>query len=611
MKGRRPRDPPGTRGRLGLGENNSVSLIESPFPASPVGHNETFSEINADDEEAEPFGSDELFYGSIPVYFKQVPGETLVYTHSEWMPLDDAESLKTTLSRTRKMGPKADIVVPAIPALEIGQRELNPNRQRGGMDDSDDELEEGHISQWPLLLRKPLIKVPADKASLRGALGPKAFASGVRSALIKLNSKWYRLKGSGNNDEGFIVRTSAPSKKGEKPWRDVRGSAFFHTALRENYMTAAIAHELEPQGILGANTSMGLYEYGVPNQPLGPEFPLACIVEGTRGDRRLGTHVLSGVQLLLPLLLEEGQLDLETLKNAFPEPRRDIGTPSTDAFLTDHMLATEMIMQGFMDPASHGLDFNIPRDETSLAAGHSLFLPHKAPAPGQYPVQWMRGDQPNKDMDPRWHALWDQTVVDLAAYLNSQKRGDATSVLGYLFSRIGNDCGRFLAALHRMRISWGTYQDEMCYDGQWHCNAHANNMVLLEEGSSPTMMFGYLDLDMAFDDSTFVHTATGEVGIASDVHDKLLHREHINFMEVLAGSDSTNGVPQVAKAQVEAHSPALKLATTVLYDTLILGYLRGYTGEERFPVAEVDPELQKAAYAVMKLACMVMADYVA
>ena len=45
--GRRPRDPPGTRGRLGLGENNSVSLIESPFPASPVGHNETFSEINA------------------------------------------------------------------------------------------------------------------------------------------------------------------------------------------------------------------------------------------------------------------------------------------------------------------------------------------------------------------------------------------------------------------------------------------------------------------------------------------------------------------------------------------------------------------------------------
>ena len=82
-------------------------------------------------------------------------------------------------------------------------------------------------------------------------------------------------------------------------------------------------------------------------------------------------------------------------------------------------------------------------------------------------------------------------------------------------------------------------------------------------------------------------------------------------MKVLAGSDSTSGVPQVALSLVENYSEELKLVKTLLYDTLILGYLRGYTGEERYPVHEPDPVLHKAAYSVMKLAIMVMADYVA
>ena len=82
-------------------------------------------------------------------------------------------------------------------------------------------------------------------------------------------------------------------------------------------------------------------------------------------------------------------------------------------------------------------------------------------------------------------------------------------------------------------------------------------------------------------------------------------------MEVLAGSDSTSGVPQVALSLVEAYSGELKLVKTLLYDTLILGYLNGYTGEARYPVHEVDPALHQAAYSVMKLAIIVMADFVA
>ena len=134
------------------------------------------------------------------------------------------------------------------------------------------------------------------------------------------------------------------------------------------------------------------------------------------------------------------------------------------------------------------------------------------------------------------------------------------------------------------------------------------------------MFLSYLDLDMAFDDATFVdcwgvsgakglpphppippHTPTqtlrcstllprlamkhspkrggceGRVGIAPESFSQLLRREHVNFMEaygpfpkprtsptpylgaameVLAGSDANNGVPQVAMHVVEAHREA-------------------------------------------------------
>jgi hypothetical protein len=68
----------------------------------------------------------------------------------------------------------------------------------------------------------------------------------------------------------------------------------------------------------------------------------------------------------------------------------------------------------------------------------------------------------------------------------------------------------------------------------------------------------YLDLDMAFDDATFVSvygkgSPKGAVGTLPEQHDQLLKREHVNFMEVLAGADSTSGVPTVALSVVEGY----------------------------------------------------------
>lgn len=85
-----------------------------------------------------------------------------------------------------------------------------------------------------------------------------------------------------------------------------------------------------------------------------------------------------------------------------------------------------------------------------------------------------------------------------------------------------------------------------------------------------------------------------------------------SFMEVLAGNDASSGVPMVARdALSAAATPVIDNVRSGLYDALMLGYLRGYTGDERHSVCAYDPALHAAAYCLVRLAIIVMADYCA
>ena len=108
----------------------------------------------------------------------------------------------------------------------------------------------------PPEFRFPLIKVPPSAgppddphslaspcttASLHG------YASGVRSALVKIQGVWYRLKGCGNNCEGFIAKCERKRiyqpGNAQLQWTEfmqIRGSAFPHTAVRELAVTGRV-----------------------------------------------------------------------------------------------------------------------------------------------------------------------------------------------------------------------------------------------------------------------------------------------------------------------------------------------------------------------------------
>ena len=84
-------------------------------------------------------------------------------------------------------------------------------------------------------------------------------------------------------------------------------------------------------------------------------------------------------------------------------------------------------------------------------------------------------------MLPAWTELWTRCSAELADALSKLSPG-CSSVLVYLYSRIGADAGACIRGLHNAGMSWGTYQD---YLGS-HCNAHANNLVVLPPDSLPS-----------------------------------------------------------------------------------------------------------------------------
>lgn len=228
-------------------------------------------------------------------------------------------------------------------------------------------------------------------------------------------------------------------------------------------------------------------------------------------------------------------------------------------------------------------------------------------------------------MTAGWRLVWIESCLELGA-----AGADVGVALAWLFAKIGVDCGNFLGGLHRSRTSWGTYQDGLCADGQWHCNAHTNNFVVRNALDGPLM--GYVDLDMAFsecDRAGCITPPTARADLIDPDHtrddfNRLLERESINFFEVLGGGDASSGVPQVALRAIEEQPAAVRAAKHALYDTMVLACRETYgkiteqntsiapdvTDRDAFVDSPV-PAVRQAALALVKMALVVTAELVA
>ena len=262
--------------------------------------------------------------------------------------------------------------------------------------------------------------------------------------------------------------------------------------------------------------AMMLYS-GATELPLGPAVPTACIVERSLGDRRLESHVLAGLKRLLPLLIDTEKFDYEVLLRAFPRerPPNDDGIReyehlpmSTTQFIMDHFEACRddfhggALKKNEFYTSTAGFFF-LPRDATTMinlsdpsaaAAVAALQASQQLPSPSCPPEQVTNSGVSDMYvhrrvcfpqrvtplcMLPEWAGLWARCCAQLADA--AAKLPPGRNLLAYLYSRIGVDAGTCIRGLHNAGICWGTYQDFL---GS-HCNAHANNLLLLPPTAIP------------------------------------------------------------------------------------------------------------------------------
>jgi hypothetical protein len=94
-------------------------------------------------------------------------------------------------------------------------------------------------------------------------------------------------------------------------------------------------------------------------------------------------------------------------------------------------------------------------------------------------------------------------VIDLQVCGHlSRWHGEGCSLVGYLYRRLGLECGAVVKRLHAAGVSWGTYADLM----GTHCNAHANNMVVQipTAAAASGRLLAPLDFDMAYTREEFI-----------------------------------------------------------------------------------------------------------
>ncbi|KAA6367793.1 MAG: hypothetical protein EZS28_036681 [Streblomastix strix] len=231
-----------------------------------------------------------------------------------------------------------------------------------------------------------------------------------------------------------------------------------------------------------ANVPIGVWVYGPMENDPAPLIEKAVILMETFGDKRFETHLLSGLEILADQLITDSSASLviQAVKKAF-------GNKSIPSISNLGASRALKLTQNKVNPyaTSH---------IGSLAGDKILEISHdKLIELGFTPTQTIL--QEINNISPK-----EPTI-------NIHGTEIRISALVKLFARLGFECGRAVRVVHSTApgFLWGTYQDFANY--QLHCNAHANNLIVLPLDiiSEKKQILSPLDFDMAFSSETSIN----------------------------------------------------------------------------------------------------------
>jgi hypothetical protein len=208
------------------------------------------------------------------------------------------------------------------------------------------------------------------------------------------------LKGCGNNYDGFPLRNINDNKY------EIRGCMFENQMHRELYYTKKIQHILKKENILCTNIPIGWYEYS--SNEIYPNIKRTCGIFKTLSDKRLGDHILIGLERVMSLIVKKSNIEFSTKRESI-----------------------ETWMNIFGDENIHLLiDTNKFKIEESIL---SLEIPNK-----------FNFDKFNKE-------LWEKNCLELKIFYEKYPE---TSLLSYIYYCFGYEVGNILGILHENNILW-------------------------------------------------------------------------------------------------------------------------------------------------------------
>ncbi len=382
-------------------------------------------------------------------------------------------------------------------------------------------LEGGEL---PRSLRKPLLKT-AQQSEL------SVLRSGRRSALLIDGDHVYRLKGCGNLLEGF------PLQKTEKGFDEIRGCTFAHTAQRELALTSLVSEKLAAHGVQCANRALGWWQYEVEEEARYRKLARCCALFETLGDRRMGDHLLVPLEQLLPWLVCDA-CDAP-LAAAFGDRMQDGAVSET-----------------WLRVICGGVPINFALQSEAFGACERV--------------------QPNEIIEHSQLSNEQRAVLEKHAHELLTLKHNVVVLLTKLFWQLGFECGRVLRILHQAGISWGTYDDLL----GTHCNAHANNLVVLPLNDAAHLL-APLDFDMAFTHETY-HANNA----VPTPFEQCIELEIAGLRQTLAGDAQLNTGATGSAALPSGYANA----RWALRDTLTAGFLEGYEDRASVRVTRAEYE---------------------
>jgi len=192
-----------------------------------------------------------------------------------------------------------------------------------------------------------------------------------------------------------------------------------------------------------------------------------------------------------------------------------------------------------------------------------------------------------------------------------------------IYHRLGFESGFIQKLLHRNKISWGTYNDRL----GTHCNAHANNYVLLpyQEFVKYNFCLAPLDFDMAFHEHEYIENMELEEDEETVLPQKRYTFRELMVMECNGNRVTLSGDPEIStgvhwkndiKYKDEEEQNKFDLINWALRDTLISSFDDAYKIEE-YEESEVKKRFkwtqrkQKLMYTIFNLALIATVDVVA